>query len=167
MFAAPLRPRARAATAAAILFGALLGPGSGGTLAADNGAVQRCEMADGKVTYGNGPCPEGSQAVRSLPSDAAPSVADRKAAQERTLKAKRVLEAQERVEQSMQQKAQRAKSALDNKAQAVARDCGRLSLKVRFAREDLDRAALGKRPELERKLARVQENYEKSCKSPP
>ncbi len=167
MSAAPLHARPRAATVAAMLVGALLlAPGAGRSLAADSDAVQRCEAADGKVTYANGPCPEGARAVRSLPPDAAPNAADKRAAQERTLKAKKVLQAQERIEQNNQLKAQREKSALDNKAQALARDCGKLSLKVRFAREDLDRAALGKRPEFERKLTRAQENYEKSCKSP-
>ncbi len=160
------RARARPAPVAAILVGALFALDPGRSLAADSDAVQRCEATDGKVTYANGPCPEDARVVRSLPLDTAPSAADKRAAQERTLKAKRVLETQEKIEQSRQQKAQRDQNALDRKAQALARDCGKLSLKVRFAREDLDRAAFGKRPEFERKLARAQENYEKSCKPP-
>jgi len=46
-------------------------------------AIQRCESKDGRVTYSNTTCPDGTVPVRKVNTEPPISVEDRKAAQER------------------------------------------------------------------------------------
>lgn len=54
-----------------------------GVSAASAQGVQRCESADGKVTYSNTQCPEGTSAVRKVNTSPPVAVDEQKAAKER------------------------------------------------------------------------------------
>jgi hypothetical protein len=123
----------------------------------------RCESADGKVTYANVACPEGSRAVRTLPPAHPPSTADTNAARER-LKA----DQQQLQKLDQQRKAEEAQRERERTAEAKRKDkrdleCRKLARQVSDAEEDLSRAALNRRESAEAKAQRLRTQYAAEC----
>jgi hypothetical protein len=101
--------------------------------AAQTGLVQRCESKDGRVTYSNTACPEGTLPVRKVNTDPPVSVDAKKTAEERAMKDGAALKQLEK--ERAQQEARERKQAEDRaKADARAKErCER-------AKRDLERA---------------------------
>lgn len=123
----------------------------------------RCESADGKVTYANVACPDGSRTVRTLPPADPPSTADTKAARER-LKA----DQQQLQKLDQQRKAEDAERERERAAEAKKKDkrdlaCRKLARQVSEADEDLGRAALNRREAAETKAQRLRTQYASEC----
>ena len=109
--------------------------------------VQRCESADGKVTYSNTHCPEGTSAVRKVNTSPPVAVEEQKAAKER---AKRdAAEVADKSREQTQAKADR-EAAEAEKVQAKQRErCER-------AQRDLERTR-STRASLEQRAATVEQ----------
>src|SRR5437016_4761346 len=78
-------------------------------------SVQRCESAEGKVTYSNTSCPAGTEPVRKLEPDEGPSAADQKAARERAQQHSRELDKLERQRQKEEDNAARDRATAEVK----------------------------------------------------
>src|SRR5215470_17935158 len=85
--------------------------------------VQRCESPEGKVTYSNATCPDGTQAVRKIEPDPDPTAADQKAARERAQQHSRELDKLERQRQKDEEKAARARAVADAKQEKRDVEC--------------------------------------------
>ncbi|HTT13451.1 MAG TPA: DUF4124 domain-containing protein [Burkholderiaceae bacterium] len=142
------RSRAAAALAAAGLFCAAPVPAQ---------QVQRCESPDGKVTYSNTQCPEGTQAVRKIEPDTGPSAADQKAARDRAQQHSRELDKLEKQRQKDEEKAARERAAAESKQAKQDAECRKLEAKVRMAREEFDNATLEQRQRADRKLRQAED----------
>jgi recombination DNA repair RAD52 pathway protein len=95
--------------------------------------VQRCESADGKVTYSNSKCPEGTASTRAVNTAPPIAVDEQKAARERAKRDAAEVKATEKARAQDETKAQRA-AAEQKKADAKkAERCER-------AQRDLERA---------------------------
>ena len=101
----------------------------------------RCE-ANGQVSYADRPCPE-SRSGRELPDAPAPSAADQAAARERSLQERRHLAtleqerlAQQRIDREERQRASRVAAQHDRQT----RECTKLAMKTKRARDDYDGA---------------------------
>jgi hypothetical protein len=122
--------------------------------------IQRCEGADGRVTYSNGACPKGSRAVREVDTSDAVSPAEQKAARERNQRDAKALNQLER-NRSAEEKAQQR---LLDKARARDEQCNKLRLRAELARDELDAEKRSdKRPPLQRKVDRAQTEYATTC----
>jgi hypothetical protein len=102
--------------------------------------------------------------VRKIQPPKQPSPDDQQAAQARI---KRDTKEVERIEQERAQeeaKAERQRVAAAEKANTKARECAKLERNVRYAQEDLEKAAPNKKAAAERKLKRAQETLEGSCR---
>lgn len=111
--------------------------------------VQRCESADGKVTYSNTQCPDGTKPVRSVNTSPPVAIDEQKAAKDR---AKREATEAKAVEKSRDQEAADAQRAAaeQKKAQAKARErCDK-------AKKDLAQS-IDARAALHRKAATIQQ----------
>jgi len=120
-------------------------------LGADSRAqgVQRCESADGKVTYSNTQCPDGTKPVRSVNTSPPVAVDEQKAARERAKRDASEAKAAEKSRDKETADAQRA-AAEQKKAQAKERErCDK-------ARKDLAQA-MDARAALHRKAATIQQ----------
>ena len=96
-------------------------------------SVQRCESPDGKVTYSNTKCPEGTSAVRTVNTSPPVAVDEQKAARERAKRDAAEAKAIEQTQKKEEAKAERT-AAEQKKAQEKDRQrCER-------ARGDLERA---------------------------
>lgn len=138
--------------------------------------VQRCEAADGKVTYSNTRCPEGTSAVRQVNTTPPVAVDEAKAARERARDdAARVreLDKAKQDEVAQERKAAEQKQAAEAKAEAAARakerercDKARRELaKARDARADLTAkraASIGDMQKADREVTR-REGALKGC----
>jgi hypothetical protein len=101
-------------------------------LAAGQG-VQRCESADGKITYSNTRCPEGTTAARAVNTAPPISVDEQKAARERAKRDAAEVKSAEKARAQDDARAQRA-AAEQKKADAKKLErCER-------AQRDLERA---------------------------
>jgi hypothetical protein len=101
--------------------------------AAQAQGVQRCEGPDGKVTYSNTKCPEGTSNARAVNTAPPVAVDEQKAARERAKRDAAAVSASDKARTQEQAKAERA-AAEQKKADAKARErCDR-------AQRDLDRA---------------------------
>ena len=127
--------------------------------------VQRCESPEGKVTYSNVPCPDGTQAVRKIESDPAPNAADQKAARERAQQHSRELDKLERQRQKEEEKAARERASAESKQAKHDAECRKLDAKVKVARDEFDNASLDQRQRADRKL-RLAEDQAAACKKP-
>lgn len=104
-----------------------------GVASAQSGNVQRCEGKDGRVTYSNTQCPDGTVPVRKVNTDPPVSVEARQAAQE--LAKKDTAAAKQLGKDQAQQDARDRKQADERaKADAKARE------KCERAKRDLERA---------------------------
>jgi hypothetical protein len=95
--------------------------------------IQRCEAKDGRVTYSNTACPEGTAPVRKVNTEPPISVDDRKGAQER---ARKDGAAAKKLELELAQQQARDRKQADERAKADAKAKERCE----NARRDLDRA---------------------------
>ena len=111
--------------------------------------VQRCESADGKVTYSNTKCPEGTTPVRSVNTSPPVAVDEQKAAKERAKRGAAEAKAIDKARAKDEAQDQRA-VAEQKKAQAKERErCDK-------ARRELDEAK-DARAELHRQPATIQQ----------
>lgn len=95
--------------------------------------VQRCESGDGKVTYSNTRCPEGTTAARAVNTAPPISVDEQKAARERAKRDAADVKAAEKARAQEEAKAQRA-AADQKKADAKKNE------RCELAQRDLERA---------------------------
>lgn len=129
--------------------------------------VQRCETADGKISYANGPCPPGTRAVRTLPPANAPSAADRQAAQQRAKQDAGKLAVIERDQKAQEARAAREQERAENATKKKEAHCRRLATRLRHAQEDLANAPLKKRTEAQRRVKRADELHAEDCGPKP
>lgn len=125
--------------------------------------IQRCEGADGKVTYSNESCPQDTKPVRKV--DTRPPVveSDLKAAKTRAQREAdeaKSLEKQQEVEEKSQA---RAREAARKKEEKQEQECNKLRIAVNKTKDAVENSVLNKRPELEKKHAKAQEAFDKEC----
>jgi len=125
--------------------------------------VQRCESPEGRVTYSNSTCPDGTQAVRKIEQDPGPSAADQKAARERAQQHSRELDKLERQRQKDEEKAARERASAEAKQAKHDAECRKLDAHVRAAREEFENATLQRRQQADHKL-RLAEDQAAACK---
>lgn len=116
--------------------------------------VQRCEAADGKVTYSNSACPDGTKSVRQVNTTPPIAVEEQKAAKERAKRdaanAKEAEKVGDKERETEEAKAERA-AAEQKKAQAKERErCDR-------AKRDLERARSTRASLLQQRAATIDE----------
>ena len=100
---------------------------------AQSANVQRCEGKDGRVTYSNTQCPEGSHPVRKVNTDPPVSVEAKKAAEDL---AKKDAAAAKQIEKEQAQQEVRDRKQADERARADAKS----REKCERAKRDLERA---------------------------
>lgn len=101
--------------------------------AAQTGTVQRCESKDGRVTYSNTACPEGTSPVRKVNTDPPVSVDAKKAAEQRANKDGAALK---QIDRERAQQEARDRKQADERAKADAKAKERCER----AKRDLERA---------------------------
>ena len=116
--------------------------------------VQRCEAADGKVTYSNSACPDGTKSVRQVNTAPPIAVEEQKAAKDRAKRdaanAKEAEKARDNERETDDAKSERA-AAEQKKVQAKERErCDR-------AKRDLDRARTARASLLQQRAATIDE----------
>ncbi len=126
----------------------------------------RCESADGKVTYAQNNCPPGTQPARVLPPPGQVVPEEQRAAGQRARSDAKALERIERERAAEQAQAARAQKSDRLRAEARARTCKRLALRVKQAKDDADAAPLNRAAEAKRRLKKARENYELECGAP-
>lgn len=132
--------------------------------ACDAGAqVIRCESADGKVTYANQACPEGTRAVKTLPPPDPPKAADVQAARDRNKAGQQQVKSLEAQRQSEEEKRARERAAAAKQQEKRDVACRKLATQVRDAEETLSRAALNKRESAEARARRLHAQYTAEC----
>ena len=104
-----------------------------GAASAQSASVQRCEGKDGRVTYSNTQCPDGTVPVRKVNTDPPVSVEARKAAQEQ---AKKDVAAVKQIDKERAQDEARGRKQAEAQAKTEAKTAERCER----ARRDLDRA---------------------------
>ena len=105
--------------------------------AAQSANVQRCEGKDGRVTYSNTQCPEGTVPVRKVNTDPPVSVEARKAAQDL---AKKDAAAAQQLDKDQAQQGAREKKQADERARGDARADAKARENCQRAKRDLERA---------------------------
>jgi hypothetical protein len=122
------------------------------TLAAQS--IQRCESKDGRVTYSNTTCPEGTAPVRKVNTEPPISVDDRKAAQERV---KKENAAAKQVDKEQAQQEARDRKQADERAKADAKAKERCDQARReLERSVASRADLNARPSTAEKIDKAE-----------
>lgn len=101
--------------------------------AAQPSNVQRCESKDGRVTYSNTQCPDGTVPVRKVNTEPPVSVDEKKAAQEQ---ARKDTAAAKQVDKERTQQENRERKQAEERAKAEAKAKERCDR----AHRDLDRA---------------------------
>ena len=104
-----------------------------GVATASAEGVQRCESPDGKVTYSNTQCPEGTSAVRKVNTSPPVAADEQKAAKER---AKRDVVEAKSIDKAKSQEQARAEREAAERKKAEAKQHERCER----AQKDLDRA---------------------------
>lgn len=135
-------------------------------LALPNGAAAqtlRCESPDGKVTYAQNDCPPGTQPVRAVPPPGKVTREDQRAAGERARSDAKAVARIESERKAEEIRAARAERADRFRAEARARTCKRLALRVKQAKDDAAAAPINRAADAKRKLKKAQENYELEC----
>ena len=125
--------------------------------------IQRCEGADGKITYSNESCPQDTKAVRKV--DTRPPVlqSDAKAAKTRAQHEAEELKALEKQREAEEKSQARAREAARKKEEKQEQECNKLRMNVNKAKDAVEHSTLNKRAELEKKLERAQEAFDKEC----
>jgi hypothetical protein len=113
----------------------------GTALAQQSQQVQRCEAKDGRVTYSNTQCPEGTTPVRKVNTDPPVKVEEQQAAKDRAKKD--AAEAKQIEKERAQQAAKEGRDAEDQK-QAAAKEQKKAAAKTQEkcdrAKKELDKA---------------------------
>lgn len=125
--------------------------------------VQRCETAERKVIYVNGPCPAGTTSIRTLAPTAAPGTEEQKAARQRAQQDVQKAAAIERSRKADDAAAARAQEQARARAAKKEAHCRRLETRLRHAQEDLAGATLKKQTEAQRRVKRAEELYAQDC----
>lgn len=137
-------------------------------VSAQPSSVQRCEGKDGRVTYSNTQCPEGTVPVRKVNTDPPVSIEAKKAAEEL---AKKDTAAAKQVEKEQAQQEARDRKQAEERAKADAK----AKEKCERAKRDLERAKatrteLGSRAatvekmqKADREIARYEADVPKAC----
>lgn len=112
--------------------------------------VQRCESRDGKVTYSNTKCPEGTSAVRPVNTSPPVAVDEQKAAKERAKRDAAEAKAIDQTRQKEEAKAERA-AADQKKAEDKERQ------RCEQARRDLERARTARASLMQRSAATIED----------
>lgn len=112
--------------------------------------VQRCESRDGKVTYSNTTCPEGTSAVRAVNTSPPVAVDEKKSARDRAQKEAAEAKSIDQAREKEESKAGRA-AADERKAQEKSRQ------RCEQARRDLDRARTTRASLMEKRAASIGE----------
>lgn len=149
-----------AATLLSVAIATALAAAAGAVGAQD---VQRCDGPDGKVTYANGPCPEGTRPVRTLPPAQPPSAADQKAARERARQDQRDAEALDRARKAEDERAAREQDKAQAQAAKVEAQCRRLQSRLDAARHEVAGATSTQRADAQRRMRRAEQNYIADC----
>jgi hypothetical protein len=121
---------------------------------AQSGAVQRCESKDGRVTYSNTTCPDGTVPVRKVNTEPPISVDDRKAAQER---ARKESAAAKQVDKEQAQQEARDRKQADERAKTDAKAKERCeNARRELERSKATRAELNARPSNPEKIDKAE-----------
>src|SRR5512137_2299178 len=136
--------------------------------AAQTGVVQRCESKDGRVTYSNTACPEGTKPVRKVNTDPPVSVDAKKAAEERAKKDGAALKQidKERTQQEARDRKQAEERAkADAKAKERCERAKRDLERAKATRADLNASAstVEKMQKADREIGRREEEVAKDC----
>lgn len=123
----------------------------------------RCESPDGKVTYANAACPEGTRAVRTLPPPDPPNAADAKAARERARADQQRVQKMERQQQAEEAERVRQRAAEAKKNEKRDAQCRKLAQRVRDAEQALQKSALKSREAAEARLRKAREQHAAEC----
>jgi hypothetical protein len=129
--------------------GLALGAAAAGAALAQAASVQRCEGKDGRVTYSNTQCPQGTVPVRKVNTDPPVSVEARQAAQDL---AKKDATAAKQLDKDQAQQEARDRKQADERAKADAR----AREKCERAKRDLERAR-ATRAELGSRAAKIEQ----------
>ncbi len=128
--------------------------------------VQRCEAADGKVSYANGSCPPGTSTVRTLPPAGTPSAADHRAALQRAQQDARSVAALDRSRRAEEERDARDRQQAIAQARKQETQCRRLLTSLRYAKEDLATARPAKRIAAQRRVDHAEDLYREDCGPP-
>ena len=126
--------------------------------------IQRCEAPDGKVTYSNESCPPGTTAVKKVDTRPPVTEADAKSAKTRAQRDAEEAKALDKQREAEEKSRARAREAARKKEEQLERECNKKRIAVNTARDAVESASLNRRAELEKKLARAQESFEKDCR---
>jgi|PlaIllAssembly_1097288.scaffolds.fasta_scaffold209067_1 hypothetical protein len=118
--------------------------------AASAQTVQRCESRDGKVTYSNTKCPEGTSTVRPVNTTPPVAVDEQKAAKER---ARRDAAEAKTIDQTRQKEEAKAERAASDQKKAEDKERQRCEQ----ARGDLERARTARASLMQRSAATIEE----------
>ena len=135
-------------------------------LAAAASKTYRCEAEGagaGKVTYSDAPCRGGKQAVLDVDAGS-PSPADRAAALSRARSDKAQAEKIDQERDNEIKQRSKRENRLQKQSEARARQCARLEVKVKRAREDLIEASVRESQKKRTKLRRAEEDYAAACR---
>lgn len=132
--------------------------------------VQRCEGADGRVTYSNSVCPAGSRQVRSVNTAPPVQVDEQRAAQARAKKEIAGAEKLEREQEAEQARQERLAAQRNKQAAKTASGCERAKRELavaRKSREALDQRAftVPQVDKAEREVTRREQAVAKACAS--
>lgn len=126
--------------------------------------IQRCEAPDGKVTYSNESCPPGTTAVKKVDTRPPVTEADAKSAKTRAQRDAEEAKALDKQREAEEKSRARAREAARKKEEQLERECNKKRIAVNTARDAVESASLNRRAELEKKLARAKESFEKDCR---
>lgn len=125
--------------------------------------IQRCEGADGKVTYSNETCPQDTKPVRKV--DTRPQVMESevKAAKTRAQREADEVKALEKQQEAEEKSQARAHEAARKKEEKQEQECNKLRIAANKAKDAVEHSTLNKRAELEKKQLKAQEAFDKEC----
>lgn len=103
--------------------------------------VYKCTSADGKISYGAEPCPDGRGTVLAAPTTPPAETASEAAAE--LARDKRRADTLQKARQKREQADERANARADRAAEGRRLKCGRLQLKRQWA-DDAAKTATGK-----------------------
>ena len=144
--------------AAALLILALAGAGAAAQ-------TVRCEGPDGKVTYANSACPDGTRAVRTLPPLDPPTAADARSARERARADQQQVQRIEQQRQAEDAERARRRAVEAKQEERRAAQCRRLAQRLRDAEQALERSALKSRASAEARVRKAREQHAAECGS--
>jgi hypothetical protein len=126
-------------------------------------APTRCESSDGAVTYVEGTCPAGANAVREVAPAAKPAADDQVKAVQKASQEYKDAERLRIAREKQERKQLAANIAADKRAKSAAKKCERLAVRLKRAKED-EKSVTPKDAEKKRlKRTRLEEDYAMQC----